>query len=65
MPGRYLVETVPVLKCLPTWLPGAWFKRHAQAAKAEVYKTLWLMYRMGEEQAVSLWWLRAAGDRRD
>mgnify|MGYP001333922918 CR=1 FL=1 len=26
MPGRYLVNTLPILKHIPEWLPGAGFK---------------------------------------
>lgn len=29
MPGRYLVETFPSMRFLPTWFPGAKFKREA------------------------------------
>ncbi|KAH9937862.1 CyP450 monooxygenase [Epithele typhae] len=28
-PGRYLVEVLPALAYLPSWMPGAGFKRHA------------------------------------
>ena len=62
VPGRYLVETVPALKRLPAWFPGVWFKRHAQAAKVEVDKTLWLIYKMGKDQTVSILQPRALGD---
>ncbi|KAI0643943.1 cytochrome P450 [Trametes meyenii] len=30
MPGKYLVETFPVLRFLPSWMPGAAFKRDAK-----------------------------------
>ena len=26
-PGRYLVETFPILRFVPSWMPGAGFKR--------------------------------------
>ncbi|KAI0357864.1 CyP450 monooxygenase [Trametes cingulata] len=31
VPGKWLVETFPILRFLPSWLPGAHFKRQAQA----------------------------------
>ncbi|KZP23303.1 cytochrome P450 [Athelia psychrophila] len=34
MPGRFLVETVPILKYVPAWMPGASFQRVAQKGKA-------------------------------
>jgi hypothetical protein len=30
-PGKYLVSSFPVLKHIPSWFPGAGFKRHFQA----------------------------------
>ncbi|RPD54269.1 cytochrome P450 [Lentinus tigrinus ALCF2SS1-6] len=29
LPGRYLVETFPIMRFIPTWFPGAKFKRDA------------------------------------
>ena len=29
MPGKYLVETFPIMRCIPAWFPGAKFKREA------------------------------------
>ncbi|KAI0642617.1 cytochrome P450 [Trametes meyenii] len=37
VPGRYLVETFPFLRHIPSWFPGATFKREAKAWKPEVY----------------------------
>ncbi|KAI0820677.1 cytochrome P450 [Trametes gibbosa] len=31
VPGKYLVETFPILRFLPYWMPGARFKREADA----------------------------------
>lgn len=33
VPGKYLVETFPSLRFLPSWLPGARFKREGKAWK--------------------------------
>ena len=30
-PGKYLVSSFPILKHIPSWFPGAGFKRHFQA----------------------------------
>ncbi|KAJ7088893.1 cytochrome P450 [Mycena belliarum] len=30
LPGRFLVDTIPALKYVPSWVPGAQFKRMAQ-----------------------------------
>ncbi len=30
VPGKYLVETFPILRFLPSWLPGARFKREGK-----------------------------------
>lgn len=38
-PGKYLVEVVPILRFLPSWFPGAGFKRHAEAMKAKMERT--------------------------
>ncbi|KZT20540.1 cytochrome P450 [Neolentinus lepideus HHB14362 ss-1] len=29
VPGAFLVETIPILKCIPLWFPGATFRRKA------------------------------------
>ncbi|KAI0366792.1 cytochrome P450 [Pilatotrama ljubarskyi] len=36
VPGRYMVETFPILRHLPTWFPGAKFRREAEAWKPDV-----------------------------
>lgn len=41
IPGAYLVETIPILKYIPSWMPGArGFKRMAAEGKAESRKML-------------------------
>ena len=34
VPGRFLVDSIPLLKYVPTWMPGAGFKRKAKEWKA-------------------------------
>lgn len=34
VPGAYLVDTLPILRFLPSWFPGAQFKRNAKAYAA-------------------------------
>ncbi|EJD43723.1 cytochrome P450 [Auricularia subglabra TFB-10046 SS5] len=36
VPGNYLVDVVPFLRFVPTWFPGAGFKRHARYVAAIV-----------------------------
>jgi hypothetical protein len=31
MPGAFLVDSIPALKYVPAWMPGAGFKRKAKA----------------------------------
>ncbi|OSC99371.1 CyP450 monooxygenase [Trametes coccinea BRFM310] len=38
IPGKYLVETLPVLRYLPSWFPGATFQREAKVWKPRVHK---------------------------
>ncbi|KAF5387587.1 hypothetical protein D9757_006613 [Collybiopsis confluens] len=39
-PGAYLVDTVPLLKYIPSWFPGAGFKRRAKVWSAMVTELL-------------------------
>lgn len=36
IPGRFSVEALPWLQYLPTWFPGAEFKRYAAAANRDI-----------------------------
>ncbi|KAH6908092.1 cytochrome P450 [Coprinopsis sp. MPI-PUGE-AT-0042] len=38
-PGRYFVEVFPILRFLPSWFPGAGFKRHAKAMGVKMART--------------------------
>jgi hypothetical protein len=33
IPGKYLVEVLPALRYLPSWFPGAGFKRYAESVR--------------------------------
>ena len=37
VPGRHPVEAIPILRFLPEWFPGAYFKRYAARAKREIF----------------------------
>ncbi|KAF8207060.1 cytochrome P450 [Mycena galopus ATCC 62051] len=37
-PGRFLVDTIPMLKYVPAWVPGAGFKRKAAKWRSELYE---------------------------
>ena len=36
VPGRYPVEAFPLLRFLPAWFPGAYFKRYAKRARRDI-----------------------------
>ncbi|KAJ7312302.1 cytochrome P450 [Mycena albidolilacea] len=44
VPGKYLVDTIPVLKYIPTWFPGAEFKRQAKEWKKVVRQAVELPF---------------------
>ncbi|EKM50462.1 uncharacterized protein PHACADRAFT_152457 [Phanerochaete carnosa HHB-10118-sp] len=43
-PGKWLVDTFPLLRHVPAWLPGAGFKRWAKRARARMDEFSWLPY---------------------
>lgn len=49
LPGKYLVETLPILRHLPSFLPGAGFKREA----AEWYPLVQRMLNVPWEAAMA------------
>ena len=53
-PGRYLVEVIPALKYLPTWFPGAAFKREAEDIKRKLNDLVGSMYQKGKVQTVGV-----------
>ncbi|KAJ6570092.1 cytochrome P450 [Mycena vulgaris] len=38
MPGRFLVDSIPILKYVPAWVPGAGFKRQAAEWKKIIHE---------------------------
>lgn len=38
VPGRYIVEVFPTLRFLPSWLPGAKFKREGESWTPVVHR---------------------------
>lgn len=50
MPGRWLVDTMPALKHVPDWFPGASFKRIGRAWKKTVDKTTNVPYAFAKKQ---------------
>lgn len=53
-PGRYLVSSFPSLKKVPSWFPGAGFKRHFQALAKEVDMTIQLPFEDAKQNFVSV-----------
>ncbi|KAE8155236.1 cytochrome P450 [Aspergillus avenaceus] len=49
-PGTWLVDTIPILKYLPTWFPGAGFKRAANAWRRTLFATIEKPYRFVQQQ---------------
>ncbi|KAG9095310.1 hypothetical protein FRC06_009939 [Ceratobasidium sp. 370] len=47
VPGRWLVETIPLMRFIPSWIPGAGFKRQAEA-----WGRMTTKYRQGPFDAV-------------
>ncbi|KAJ7204583.1 cytochrome P450 [Mycena rebaudengoi] len=44
IPGRYLVDMIPILKYVPAWFIGAGFKRHARESKKLTVKMVQLPF---------------------
>jgi hypothetical protein len=40
VPGAFLVESIPLLKYLPSWVPGAGFKKKAKQWRKEAIKMM-------------------------
>ena len=53
VPGRYLVEALPVLRHLPSWFPGAYFKRFAADCRREIATIVNTVYEEGVQRMVS------------
>lgn len=39
-PGAFLVDAIPILRYVPSWMPGAGFKKLARTWKEELLKTI-------------------------
>jgi hypothetical protein len=52
-PGRFLVDQLPILKYVPSWMPGANFKRFAAHLKALNVEVLNKPYQHVKETLVS------------
>ncbi|KAL4926236.1 cytochrome P450 [Aspergillus undulatus] len=49
-PGAFLVDTIPLLKYVPSWFPGAGFKRTAAAWHKGLLTTIEKSYRLVQQQ---------------
>lgn len=61
LPGNFLVEAFPVLRYLPSWLPGGGFKTWAGVAKQDIAYIVDDLFDGAKESAVSS---VSAGSRR-
>ncbi|CAE6488740.1 unnamed protein product [Rhizoctonia solani] len=50
LPGNFFVNVVPWLRCVPSWLPGAGWKRQAHKWRAEKDKMLYKPFNWTREQ---------------
>ena len=53
VPGRFPVETVPSLLYLPSWFPGAGFKKYAADARAFLEINIDMLYQTAVNGLVS------------
>ena len=54
VPGAFLVDLLPVLKYVPSWFPGAGFKRKAARWRASICEMLERPYRTVKRDLVSI-----------
>jgi hypothetical protein len=54
VPGAFLVDLLPVLKYVPSWFPGAGFKRKAARWRASFHEMLERPYRRVKGELVSV-----------
>ncbi|KZV82829.1 cytochrome P450 [Exidia glandulosa HHB12029] len=54
IPGRFLVETIPILRYFPSWLPGAGFKRYAEGVSKVSDRHSTIYFEMVKRAWVSL-----------
>lgn len=52
-PGRWLVETIPWLRFVPSWFPGAEFKRKAAHNRERMRRIDVIPFKWTKEQIVS------------
>lgn len=54
IPGTFLVDTIPFLKYVPAWMPGAGFQRKAHEWRKHARKMVELPYQAAKKHIVSL-----------
>ncbi|KAJ7861095.1 hypothetical protein B0H14DRAFT_2350321 [Mycena olivaceomarginata] len=53
VPGKYLLNAIPVLQYIPTWFPGAGFKREAQEWRKITQQSVALPFEEAKRKMVS------------
>ncbi|KAJ7252453.1 cytochrome P450 [Mycena rebaudengoi] len=53
IPGRYLVDMIPILKYVPAWFIGAGFKRHARESKKLIDKMVQLPFQAAKRMVTN------------
>ena len=56
VPGRYLVESLPFLQYLPSWIPGAGFKREIYTMKRRMRQITTELWQAGKDHLVSIFY---------
>lgn len=53
VPGAFLVDAIPILKYVPSWMPGAGFKRQAKEWKKDAIAMVNVPFRAAKQGIVS------------
>jgi len=54
-PGAFLVDSIPLLKYIPSWVPGAAFKRKAKEWKSYAADMMNVPFEAAEKAIVRIW----------
>lgn len=53
-PGRYLIETFPILRYMPEWIPGAGFQKDFREWRTAAEEVMTSLYREATERVSTL-----------
>lgn len=55
LPGAFLVDSIPSLKYVPAWFPGAGFKRFAEYYRNATYNSQYMPFNFTMDAMVRQW----------